>query len=173
VHAGNRVAHRHRAEGVAVVAAAQADEVLAGWLALRVPVLDGHLHGDLNRYRTGIGKEHRVQRLRCQFDQFFRQANRRFMRQAAEHNVRHGIDLCFQRCVYLRMVVAVDGAPPGRHTVDQLAAVGKLQAHATGRHHRVHRQLRIHRAVGMPDMVPVYLRKAGEIGHYGAGCPDK
>src|SRR5215217_3497618 len=57
VHAFVRVADCHRRQGVAVIAAAEGQE--AG-LALHAAIdveLQRHLHGDLDRHRTGLGQE--------------------------------------------------------------------------------------------------------------------
>ena len=58
-----------------------------------MPVLNRHLHGDLDRHGTGITEEHRLQGFRRQRDQFIRELHGRRMRQATEHDVRHLAEL--------------------------------------------------------------------------------
>ena len=59
--AGLEIGDRHGAERVAVIAAAEAHEAVALALPGIEPVLDRHLHRDLDRDRAGIGEEHAVE----------------------------------------------------------------------------------------------------------------
>ena len=56
--------------------------------------------------------------------QLFTEIHRWRMGYAAKHDVTNFIDLVFCRGIQHRMVVAVDGAPPRSHAVDQLCAIG-------------------------------------------------
>ena len=66
VHAGDGVAYGHGIPSIAVVATTDGDEIVfPGQVrfrgfgqALGVPVLDGHLQGDFDGYRAGIGVEY-------------------------------------------------------------------------------------------------------------------
>ena len=130
VHAVDRVAHRHRAEGVAVVAAAQREQArLLGrpracqyWSAILIA--------------TSTATEPESQKNTCSSPPGVsatsrsRQLDRRLVGQAAEHDVGHAPELVSTAAVQLRVVVAVDRAPPGRHAVDQLAAVLEPDADA-------------------------------------------
>src|SRR5262245_5703391 len=62
VHPGHWVAHAHRSEGVAVVAAANRQQPLLKGVAGLMPVLDGHLDSDLDRHRARVAEEHPAQR---------------------------------------------------------------------------------------------------------------
>ena len=57
VHAAVRVADAHRAEGVAVVAAAPGQQPVLGRASARPLVLQAHLDRDLDRHRAGVGEE--------------------------------------------------------------------------------------------------------------------
>ena len=83
------------------------------------------------------------------------QPDRRLVREAAEHHVRHPPELLAHGRVERRVAVAVDRAPPRGHPVDQLAPVGQPQAHPLGRDDRQRGQRRGQRAVGMPDALGV------------------
>ena len=122
VHAAVRVGHRHRREGVAVVAAADREESGAAPLAATDLRLEGHLHRDLDRDRAGVGEEDPGQRLRGHLDEPLDEADRGLVGQPAEHHVAHRVQLRAGGGVELRDPVAVDRAPPARHAVDDLAA---------------------------------------------------
>ena len=82
------------------------------------------------------------------------QADRRLVREPAEHHVRHPPQLLAHRLVQRRMAIAVDRTPPRRHPVDQLAPVGQPQAHALGGDDRQRLGWRRgQRAVGMPHVL--------------------
>ena len=148
VHAVERVADRHRAEGVAVIAAAQRQQ--AG--ASRAGGLQAHLDRDLDGDRAGVGEEDVLERRRGQRNQPSRQLDRGLVGEAAEHDVRHAIQLCARGGVEHRVAVAVDRAPPRRHSVDQLAAVGQGEPHAARARDEQRRGGGRHRAVWMPDV---------------------
>jgi hypothetical protein len=137
VHAIDRIAHRHRPEGVAVVATANRQQARPARLSLRLPVLQRHLDRHFDRHRAGVAEKHVLQRLRRDGDQLACKADRRLMRQSAEHHVRHAAKLLRDRPVEFRMVVAVNRTPPRRHAVDQLAPVGEPEPHASRRRHLV------------------------------------
>ncbi len=63
VHGVVRIAHRHRPEGVAVIAVAEGEEPLARF-ALRMPVLQRHFHRYFHGHRAGVGQENTLQRFR-------------------------------------------------------------------------------------------------------------
>src|SRR5262249_45970354 len=48
-------AHRHRADGVAVKAVMQCNELVPIWFSSVLPVLNCHLDGDFNRGRAVVG----------------------------------------------------------------------------------------------------------------------
>ncbi len=125
-----RIAHRHRAGGVAVIAAPEGDEFRAPAHAAVEPVLHRHLHRDFDRDRAGIGEEHAVEIARQQRREPPRQRQRRLMHEPAEHHMRHLGKLPLDRRADVRVVVAVAGGPPRRDAVDQLAPVGEHDAAA-------------------------------------------
>ncbi len=157
MHAGYRVAYRHRVQRVAVIAVAQRNETRLRRQVPAAPVLDRHLQGDLDGHRTGIGEEHQVESVGGDVDQPLGQGDRRRMSDAAEHHVRHGVELLRYRRVQARVVVAVNHTPPRRHAIDQLAPVGEAQFHAAGGDHGHGSGAGTDRAVGMPDEFAVAL----------------
>lgn len=62
VHRGIRIAYRHGAKGIAVVALTQGEEALARFAA-RLPVLQRHLQCHLDGNGAGVGQKHALQRL--------------------------------------------------------------------------------------------------------------
>ena len=97
VHAGVGIAHRHRAGGVAVIAALEGDELGAAADAAVEPVLHRHLHRDLDRDRAGLGEEHAVEIARQQRREPPRQRQRLLVHQPAEHHMRHRRELPLDR----------------------------------------------------------------------------
>ncbi len=81
------------------------------------------------------------------------------MGQAAEHDMRQRLQLPVQRGVDVWMVVAMDGAPPGGHAIDQFPAVGESEAYPLCRNDREDRQVRAHGAVGMPDQLVIQFQQ--------------
>ena len=77
------------------------------------------------------------------------------MREPAEHHVRHASSCSAQRGVERGVAVAVDGAPPRRHAVDQLASVGQTQAYPLGGQHRQGGCGGGQRRVGVPHALTV------------------
>ena len=72
--------------------------------------------------------------------------------EAAEHHVRHALELRGDRGADVRMVVAVAGGPPRRDAVDELAAVGEIQPHAVGALDDERRRRRFHLPIRQPEM---------------------
>ena len=94
--------------------------------ALVAPVLHRHFQRDFDGDRTGIAEEHPVEIARPEKpNQPPRQGQRRFVHQAAEHDVGHLGELALDRGADMRVVIAVAGGPPRGDAVDQFAAVGK------------------------------------------------
>ena len=76
VHAGNRIAYRHRAEGIAVIAPAQREQARTLRFSAHRAVLQRHLERHFHRHRTGVGEKHVVESGGRHVDQPFGQ--RRF-----------------------------------------------------------------------------------------------
>ncbi len=152
VHAAVRVADAHRAEGVAVVAAAPGHQPMLGRVSARPLVLQTHLDRDLDRDRAGVAEEDVLEPGGGDVDEQPGQLDGRTVREAAEHHVAHRAELVAHRGVEHGMAVAVDRRPPRRHPVDQLAPVRQPQPHPLRRHDRQRRHGGGHRRVGVPDM---------------------
>lgn len=75
--------------------------------------------------------------------------------QAAEHDMAHGADLAGHGVLERGISVAVDGAPPRGHPVDELRAVREHDAVVMGTRRGVHGKRMERRSVGMPEMLPV------------------
>ena len=156
MHAVIGIAYRHRPHRVAMIGAAKGDEPGPARLALIAPVLNCHLERDFDRHRARIAKEHMLERgigsgARKKSAQPVRQKPGRLVGQPAEHHMRHGPELAFHRREYMRVVIAVDGGPPGRDAVDQPAPVGETDA-AAGCLYRLERgRFCLHLRIGPPE----------------------
>ena len=137
VHARYRVADAHRAEGVAVVAAADGRQPVFFGSSDGAPVLDRHLDGDLHGDRARIAEEDVLQTPWRKFDEGVREVDGGLVRQASEHDVGNAFELRAHGGVQFGVVVAVDRTPPGRHAVDQFATVGQANADTLRGNHRV------------------------------------
>src|SRR6201994_1946839 len=84
VHPADRVAHGHRAERVAVVAAADRKQARALAPTARALELQAQLDRDLDRDRAGVGEEDRVEAVRGELQQPLGQTHARLVRQPAE-----------------------------------------------------------------------------------------
>ncbi|MNT02651.1 hypothetical protein D3C72_1371560 [compost metagenome] len=152
VHAVVGVAHGHGAERIAVIAAPKRYKAAAAALALVQPELHRHFHGDFYRHRPGVGVEDAVQPRPQQAGQAARERQRGLVGQAAEHHMRHGIQLRAHGLGDVRVVVTVASRPPGRHAIDQAAPVRQFQPAAVAAHHGQRRRHRFHLGIGKPDM---------------------
>jgi hypothetical protein len=168
VHAAHRVAHAHRPERVAVVGAAQCQHSgaprcpAAGGSttsAAALVVLQGHLQRDLDRDRSRVGQEDTLQAGGGDVDQPLAEADRGLVRQSAEHHVGHLVDLRPQGVVEVGVAVAVDGAPPGRHRVDDLPAVGQPEAYPLRAGDQLRHQRIGHRRVRVPQVLAVEVEQ--------------
>ncbi len=110
---------------VAVIAAAEGDELAARANTPVEPELQRHLHGDFHCDRPGLGEEHAGEIARQQAGKPARERKGFLVHQPAEHHVRHGGELALDGCANMRMIVAVAGGPPRRNAVDQHAPVGE------------------------------------------------
>jgi hypothetical protein len=155
MHAGDGVTHRHGGEGIPMVAASQGQQAMATGLAPGLVILDGHLDSHLHRHRAGITEEDMLEGLGRQGHQPCHQGHRRLVGEAPEHDVGHPVELVPDGLVEDRVVIAVDGAPPGRHAIDEDPAIHEFDAAAVGGAHRIDRVLIQGRGVGMPDMGPI------------------
>ena len=74
------------------------------------------------------------------------------MREAAEHDMRHGVELADHRVANIGVVIAVTGGPPARDPIDELAAVGEGDARTIRADDRKRRRFGFHLGVRQPDM---------------------
>jgi Histidine ammonia-lyase len=125
-HGVIRVTDRHRAEGISVIAVAEGEETLARF-TFSVPVLQRHFHRHFDGHGAGIRQEHALQRIGGHRHQATAKVNRRLMGDPAEHHVRHLVNLRFHCGIQTRVVVPVNGRPPGGHPVNQRFAAGEMQ----------------------------------------------
>ena len=136
MHARHRVAERHRAERIPVVASAQCDKLLTARRALSGLVLNRHFDGDLDGHRARVAKKHHAEADRCNRQQAFRELDSRFVCQPPEHHVGRRGQLLHYRLVQDRMIVSMDCAPPRRHPVNEGCAIGKVKRDAVCGNHR-------------------------------------
>ena len=180
VHPAHRVADAHAAEGVAVVAAAHGQHPGPLGVPEAALVLQHHLQRDLDAHRAGVGEEDVLEPVRCQRDQPLSQPDRGGVGEAAEHHVRHVVELAAYGGVELRHGVPVDRRPPRRHPVDELgaAAIGSSepQPYAGRGLDQPHRRRLGHRRVGVPDVLAVVREQlvGGAVRHSGRRrCPRR
>jgi hypothetical protein len=99
VHSADRVAQRHRAERVAVIAAPDRQKPRALRPPERALVLQAHLDRHLDRHRSGVGEEHRSSPSGAISSRRSARRTRRLVREPAEHHVRHPLELLAHRLV--------------------------------------------------------------------------
>ncbi len=112
VHAVDRVAHGHRSERVAVIAAAHRQQARARGASDRALVLQAQLDRDLDRDRPRVGEEDASRRSGVSSSRRSASRTRRLVRQPAEHHVRHAPELLARRRVERRR----DGSRGSRTT---------------------------------------------------------
>ena len=154
-------AGRHRAEGVAMVSVVEPDEDAAPLFAALAPLLDGHLHRDLDRGRAVVGVEDPRQAGGGESDELGGQAGGRLVGEAGEDHLFERGRLRRESRVQPRVVVAEEVHPPGRDAVEDSPAVGELQPDPFGAHHRQRGRGGLHLGVGMPDVRPVQGEPVG------------
>ena len=115
--------------------------------------LHSHFHSHFSCHRSRVGKENIIHRghhpaaglatlsgtgcavsLRFvnQLQKLSPQIDGRLMCESTEHHVAHLVELTACCLIKNGMVIAMYGTPPGRHTVDQLSAVGEGNHRAMG-----------------------------------------
>jgi len=169
VHALFRIADRHRPEGVAVVAAAKGEEAGAPRNPPVEPELKGHLQRDLDGHRPGIRKEHVVEVARQQGGEAGGQPLRRRVGEAAEHHVRHGLQLGGDGGPDVGMVVAMRRRPPRGDAVDELAPIRQHDARPVRPQSREGRGGGLHLRVGPPEVIFWGVGHGGGMGGGGGG----
>ena len=124
------VPHFHGFKGVAVVGALQRQHQRA-LAALVHIVLQRHFQRYFHRHAAGIRKEAIVQIAGQKFLQLLRKLLHRLVGKAAQHHMAEFSGLLLNGGGQLRVLIAVDHAPPRGNRVDQLL-VGGVQIHAVG-----------------------------------------
>ena len=155
MHARIGITHGHRSDRVAVVAAPPRQQPPLLAVSLSPPVLNRHLDRHFDCDRSRVGEEDVLERCGRNCHEALSEADRWLVRQPPEHDVRHALELSGGGVVERGMTVAVDGCPPRRHCVDELAAVGEREVRTVCRRNEQRRGRGRHGPVGMPDMAPV------------------
>ena len=153
VHALFGVADGHGGEGVAVVAAAKAQDFRAPGHAPVHPVLHRHLHGDLDRNRARFGEEHPLEIARQQGREARGELVGLLMGEPAEHHMGQAGQLLAQGLRDMGMIVAMAGGPPAGDSIHQHAPVSEGQPHALARHHGEGPRGGLHLRIGQPDVI--------------------
>ena len=149
---GVRVADRHRAEGVAVVAALEGDEGPTLVLTATHPELPGDLQRHLHRGRAVVGEEHPRQVAGRAPNEFLGQADGGFVGRPREQDVVEAFRLVGQGLHDAGVSVPVQGRPPGRDAVDQDPPVRQGQGRALGARDRQGVLFGLVLGVGVPEM---------------------
>ena len=124
MHAGDRIADRHRMPGVSVIASADRGKVGMSRSTPRQLILDRHLECYLYRHRPTVGVEEPVDPFRkYPINKELSQLHRWAVSEAAKHNVRQLLRLRLDRSSQSGVAVSVDGAPPRAHPVDQFSPI--------------------------------------------------
>src|SRR5262249_16960180 len=108
---------------------------------------------DFDGDRAGVGKEHAVQVVRHKRSKAPCKPKRLFVREATEHDMRHGSQLGLDRPPDVRMVVTVTRGPPAGDAVDQLTPIRQHDAGSLGTGHRQGWHGRFHLGVRKPDIL--------------------
>ena len=138
VHAVHGIADAHGALRVAVIAAHGREEMPARAAANGNLVLHGHFEGYFHGHGSGIRVKDVLQPLRHHGEQALPEFHGRPVGQSAEHDMAHGADLPGHGVLERGIPVAVDGAPPRGHPVDELRAVREHDAVVMGARRGVH-----------------------------------
>ncbi|MNV47961.1 hypothetical protein D3C71_1398450 [compost metagenome] len=133
------IAHRQRAQGLAVVAVLQRDEARAVVFAAVAEIVEGHLQGHLHPGRAIVGVEHLGQRVasglaRGDRQQALGQQHRRFMAEPGQHHLLQLGGLPGDGRADARLRMAEQIGPPTAHRVQVALAVviDQPRAFATG-----------------------------------------
>ena len=112
MHSRDRVAYGHGVPRITVISAADGDEIRLARMPGGKIVLYSHFHGHFNGYGAAVGIENLGHGRRSYLQQQSAEGSGRLMRKAAEHYMRHLVQLFFGGLVQHRMIVSVYGTPP-------------------------------------------------------------
>jgi len=147
------IGHRERADGLAVVTMAQADEFAPVALPAVLPAVEAHLQGDLDR-RGAVAREEGVpQRLAGAPRQPLGQLDRRRVGAASQHHMLQRVELMLQGRVDALVGMPEQVDPPRARRIEIPLAVDILEPRALSardrnRRHGVHP---LHLRARMPD----------------------
>ncbi len=155
-----------RAQGFAVIAVAQRDELGLRRLAAVAPVVGAHLQRHFDGAAAVVGVEATRQSRRCDLDQPLAEFDDRLMGEATEQHMVEPVELRLDPLDDHRMAVAEDIGPPGADRVDVALAIEIGQPDAFGGGDRYQRQraagfVVLHLRAGMPDMREGALHPVG------------
>ena len=149
--------HRDRADGVAVVAAADGHELLPFHVAAQLEVLVGHLEGDLGGGGAGVGEEDAGEAGRRDADELLGALDGGGGGQPQHRGVGDATELGHDGRVDLRDAVAVHVAPERRDAVEIAAPqrVDEVDSVAGVDDHRILAEPVLHLREGMPEVAVV------------------
>ncbi len=151
------IAHRHRRDGLAVIAVGQGDITLLFRPAAVEPVVKAHLQRDFDAGRAIVGIEAAGQAFGRHLHQAFGQLDHRLMAEAGEDHMLQLIDLVLDTLVDARIAVAEHVDPPRTHGVEIAFAVEVFQPDAFAAPDRDQRQQFVifHLGAGVPHDLEV------------------
>ena len=118
-------ADRHRSEGIAVIAALEADEARSLILTLMAPILIGHLERHLHRRAAVVGVKDSSALPRDRAQEELRQLDGGGMGDPGEMHVIERCSGLMKRSQENRVTMSVQDRPPRRNAVNDLAAIGQ------------------------------------------------
>ena len=121
------IAQCQRAQGFAVVAVAEVNEVLLARMALVFPVVVAHLQGGFDGRRTVVGVKAFVESFRSCLNQALGQVDHGLMGKAGQDDMLKLANLFLDRGVDSRIGMAEQVDPPGAHGVDEPVALKVFQ----------------------------------------------
>jgi hypothetical protein len=143
-------AHRHSADGVAVIGALERKYAGALFGAM-TPEAERHFQRDLHRGRSAIREKYVFEPRRRQRHQAPRELLRGLVREAGENHLIEAVGLVLDRLHDVRMTMAVGHDPPGRDGIEDAPAIGGFQPCSGA--FRDQRRIRLYRMLRerMPD----------------------
>ena len=124
------VGHRQRAEGFAMVATGEAEEVGLLRSPAVLPEVEAHLQGDFHRRSAIRGVEAMAEHMAGQRRELFRQLHHRHVGKASQHDVVELFELVAQCGVDARVRVAEQVHPPGADGVEDTSTIKILEPDA-------------------------------------------
>ncbi len=172
------VGHGQRADGLAVVAVAQAHELALVAVAEVAPAVEALLERDLDRTRAIAAEEDVPQRATGARAQAFTEADGGLVRAAGQHHVWQGVELLLDGGIDAGIRVAEEVDPPGAVGVEIAVAVevdepGPLAPRDGQRRHALGTR---HLRAGMPHRIKAAALQGGGgavVSHGPASCEPR